>query len=207
MGKSLVVKFIVLFGCSLVLQSCANLQLAFHDEIAVAARKKLSADTVFVNVKFRAQSNINLCGVAALHMFTDFYQTELPASELKRLTILAEVQSGLTGLEIKNALLNHGYSAFVIKGDLGEGISGVRYYLKKAQPLFVMLKSETQQANINHMVLLVGLDTTKQKIIYLDPQYGQTIINVEVFRKLWKRANNFMLVASPENGVSNEKTD
>lgn len=181
--------------------------MAFHDEIAAAARNRLSADTIYVNVKFRAQSNANLCGVAALHMFTDFYKIAVPSSEIERLTKIAERQSGLTGLEIKNALQNQGYSAFVIKGDLGDGISGVSYYLNKSQPLIVMLKNETQQANINHMVLLVGLDTTQQKIIYLDPLYGQMILNMEVFSKLWQRADNFMLVAAPEKGVSYEKTD
>lgn len=181
--------------------------MTMHDELAAVDRSRLSPDTLFVDVKFRAQSNANLCGVASMHMLTDFYKKPVPVSEWEQLATAAELQNGLTGLQLKEAFSRQGFSAFILKGDLGETISGASYHLKRSHPVLVMLRKESQMKNFNHMVLMVGLDTIQQKVIFLDPLHGQTILKTELFNKLWQNADSFMLIAIPREGVMLEKSD
>lgn len=197
-------KYFILLYFSLASQSCAFLKMSFHDKFAAEQRAHLSTETIYVDVKFRAQSQPELCGVASMHMLIDYYKTLFSDSIREELIHLAQEQNGLTGLQIKQAFLCAGYSTYILKGDLSDEISGIKYHLKKSHPLLVMLKSDSR--NINHMVLVVGLDPTQHKVVVLDPTEGQTLLKEDYFNKIWQQANNFMLIAIPDLGVSCENT-
>lgn len=155
-------------------------------------RESASAKKLIVPVV--RQSDVNMCGVAALQMIENFYQAPVQAQSHKNLVESVNASKGTSGAALKDAFINSGYSAVIFPGDLSNGITGLYHHIDNGHPVIVMIGAENQR----HYLVAFGYDPENQKIYFNDPLKGAVAYSSESFLKFWQPANNFSLLVFPK---------
>ena len=151
------------------------------------------------------QTAPNLCGEVALEMLTRYYNVPLTAEQESRLKKDANQKEGIPGSSLKKILEEQGYFVAVFSGTLDRKVSGLYRHLDLRRPLIVMIEGES--ADKNHYVLAVGYDEGTNAIVLLDPVRGEMAMPVMNFQKVWKKVDNFTMLAMPKalnKGVKNK---
>lgn len=147
------------------------------------------------------QSSPNLCGEVALEMLTRYYNVLLTAEQASRLKKKADQEKGITGSTLKEVLVEQGYFVAVFSGTLDHKVSGLYRHLDLKRPLIVMIEGDG--IDKNHYVLAVGYDEGTNTIVLLDPVRGELAMSLINFRKVWKKVDNFTMLAVPKNLKNN----
>jgi len=139
----------------------------------------------------------NYCGPAVLSMVFRYW--DRPADQYQ----LSEhwkpfPRRGLSGSQLKESALKHGFKAYSFAGDVDE-VSG---YLGQGIPVIVAIDSSSVTKSSNHFLLLVGHDISRQEWIVHDPAEGAFSRRSTVdFEKKWANLKNWSLIIFPD-GVS-----
>src|SRR5579859_8088088 len=158
--------------------------------------RTLSDQAVLLDLPVVRQISANLCGEVALEMLTRYYDVPLSAEQEARLKKEADREKGLSGLALKKTLEEQGYFVAVFSGTLDRKVSGLYHHLDLKRPLIVMIEGSGQDRN--HYVLAVGYDEGTNAIVLLDPVRGEIAMPVINFQKVWKKVDNFTMLAMPK---------
>ena len=167
--------------------------------------KTLSDQAVLLDLPVVRQTSANLCGEVALEMLTRYYDVPLTAEQDAFLKKEAKKEKGLTGSVLKKTLEERGYFVAVFSGTLDRKVSGLYHHLDLKRPLIVMIEGSGKDRN--HYVLAVGYDEGTNAIVLLDPVRGEMAMPVMNFQKVWKKVDNFTMLAMPKalnKGVKNK---
>jgi ABC-type bacteriocin/lantibiotic exporter with double-glycine peptidase domain len=159
--------------------------------------RTLSDQAVLLDLPVVRQNAPNLCGEVALEMLTRYYNVLLTGQQEARLTKEANQEEGISGSTLKQVLEEQGYFVAVFSGTLDRKVSGLYHHLDLRRPLIVMIEGDGPDKN--HYVLAVGYDEGTNAIVLLDPVRGEIAMPLINFRKVWKKVNNFTLLAVPKN--------
>jgi predicted double-glycine peptidase len=159
--------------------------------------KTLSDQAVLLDLPVVRQTSSNLCGEVALEMLTRYYNVLLTDQQETRLKNEANQKKGITGSTLKEVLEEQGYFVAVFSGTLDRKVSGLYRHLDLKRPLIVMI--EGNGPDKNHYVLAVGYDEGTNVLVLLDPVRGQIAMPLINFRKVWKKVDNFTMLAVPKN--------
>jgi ABC-type bacteriocin/lantibiotic exporter with double-glycine peptidase domain len=158
--------------------------------------RTLSDQAVLLDLPVVHQTSANLCGEVALEMLTRYYNVLLTEEQEARLKKEAGKEQGLPGSTLKKVLEEQGYFVAVFSGSLDRKVSGLYHHLDLKRPLIVMIEGSGKDRN--HYVLAVGYDEGTDAIILLDPVRGEIAMPVMNFRKVWKKVDNFTMLAMPK---------
>lgn len=181
----------LILGAILLLNGCATSN----------GLRTLSDQAVLLDLPVVRQTSPNLCGEVALEMLTRYYNVPLTVEQDARLKKEAKREEGLPGATLKKVLEEQGYFVAVFKGTLDRKVSGLYHHLDLKRPLIVMIESSGQGRN--HYVLAVGYDEGTDAIILLDPVRGEIAMPVINFQKVWKKVDNFTMLAMPKGSKKN----
>jgi predicted double-glycine peptidase len=165
--------------------------------------KTLSGQAVLLDLPVVRQTSANLCGEVALEMLTRYYNVPLTAEQETRLKKEADQEKGITGKTLKGVLEEQGYFVAVFPGTLDRKVSGLYHHLDLKRPLIVMIQGDGPDRN--HYVLAVGYDEGTDAIVLLDPVRGEIAMPLINFRKVWKKVDNFTMLAMPKSLKKNEE--
>jgi len=165
--------------------------------------KTLSDQAVLLDLPVVHQTSANLCGEVALEMLTRYYNVLLTDEQEVRLKKEANQEKGITGKTLKKVLEEQGYFVAVFSGTLDHKVSGLYHHLDLSRPLIVMIQGNG--ADKNHYVLAVGYDEGTDMMVLLDPVRGEITMPLINFRKVWKKVDNFTMLAMPKALKKNEK--
>jgi ABC-type bacteriocin/lantibiotic exporter with double-glycine peptidase domain len=153
----------------------------------------LSASATVLPTPLVEQDELHECGLAALSTLCGYYQVAIPAAERQELVRLAAEQEGLSGAELRTALLALGFDVFVFEGTFDHAPTGVLNHIEQGRPLLVM----TTDDDVNHYSLLIGHDPERFNVVLLDPRRGRVLLPDETFERLWGAVRHFTLLAVP----------
>ena len=159
--------------------------------------KTLSDQAVLLDLPLVRQTSPNLCGEVALEMLTRYYNVLLTDQQEARLKKEANQKAGIPGSSLKEVLEKQGYFVAVFSGTLDRKVSGLYRHLDLRRPLIVMIQGDGPDRN--HYVLAVGYDEDTNAIVLLDPVRGEMVMPLINFRKVWKKVDNFTILAVPKN--------
>ena len=159
--------------------------------------KTLSDQAVLLDLPLVRQTSPNLCGEVALEMLTRYYNVLLTDQQEARLKKEANQKAGIPGSTLKEVLEKQGYFVAVFSGTLDRKVSGLYRHLDLRRPLMVMIQGDGPDRN--HYVLAVGYDEGTNAIVLLDPVRGEIVMPLINFRKVWKKVDNFTMLAVPKN--------
>lgn len=172
-----------------LLSGCASLGKT-PDSLA----QTLSKHAILVDVPFVSQNSPNFCGSACVEMLTRYYGKRLPEEEGAALRKESKDNHGASGDDLKKALEGAGYFTVVFPGALDRGQASLYNFLDQKQPVIVMLG-----AGPRHYEVVTGYDPDQSLIVLLDPARGWITVPAQGFVKGWDEANDFTLLASPDN--------
>jgi predicted double-glycine peptidase len=141
------------------------------------------------------------CGSAAVAMVMQYWSSQQPAldaaaADAARINqILPPVSAkGIPGQALKRYLEEHGFSAFIISGELRD----LKQHLDKGRPIVVCLGYPHAPL---HYVVVVG--EQDKAVIVNDPARGKRIpVALTRFLPAWNRTGNWALLAVPRTGSS-----
>jgi ABC-type bacteriocin/lantibiotic exporter with double-glycine peptidase domain len=120
-------------------------------------------------------------GLDALAAASERIEKDLPAS-----------RNGLSGKQLKAYFENHGFTAYVFTGDLGD----LEQHTGKGRPVIVCLGVKGTGAPL-HYAVVAGL--TQNSILLNDPARGKLYEeDRESFSKAWKATDQWALLAVPK---------
>jgi predicted double-glycine peptidase len=136
------------------------------------------------------------CGSAAVAMVMQYWSSQQPqldaaAADAAHINqILPPVSGkGIPGQALKRYLEEHGFSAFIISGELRD----LQQHLDKGRPIVVCLGFRHAPL---HYVVVVG--KKDESVIVNDPARGKLIpIELTRFLPAWRRTGNWALLAVP----------
>lgn len=151
--------------------------------------------TVWLDVPLVKQQK-NGCGAASIAMVMRYWQRQLPAQpaspgvgEIQR-ALYSRRARGIYASDLEWYLQRHGFRTFAIQGEW----SDLEQHLEKGRPLIVALRSRSDL----HYVVVTGLET-QEFVLKHDPAVrGLVRQRRPEFEKEWKAANNWTLLAMPE---------
>jgi len=153
-----------------------------------------SGNGFYLEVPFVRQVK-NYCGPAALASVFRYWKQ--PADQYE---LAAEFRpfpgKGLSGSQLKELAAKNNFVAYSFSGST----EVVLEHLRKGRPLIVALSS-SKLLNLNHYVVLVGWDETKQEWIVHDPVDGpyQRLAAKKLSDK-WSELDNWTLLVLPQTG-------
>jgi len=154
----------------------------------------LTPQTVLIVVPAVPQEEGNECGLASLATLCDYYGVELPAAARERLARLAEERDGLSGGELRAALREAGFEAYLFQGTLDWETTGLYHQIDSRRPPLVMISHDGEK---QHACLVTGYDCSTESIYVYDPRRGHLRIPTSDFEALWRNARFFTLLALP----------
>jgi ABC-type bacteriocin/lantibiotic exporter with double-glycine peptidase domain len=157
--------------------------------------RELSTDAVVLAVPIVLQDSDYDCGVSALSMLLAYYGHPPDADKASALRQKAEGEEGLTGGELENFLKSVGFETNLFEGNLGDGITGLRYHLDRGRPLLVAINLGPGS---NHFVLVTGYDPMNDWVLLQDPGRGALVYASAQFEHAWGKAGSFTLLATPK---------
>ena len=135
----------------------------------------------------------NYCGPAVLAMVLQYWGRSMDQYQL------AEhwnpfPTDGLSGAQLKEAAVKHGFKAYSFKGNT-ERVSG---YLRKGIPVIAAVDSSRLTKSSNHFVVLVGWDPMQQEWIVHDPAKGAYLRRrSRKFERRWAKLLHWSLIIVP----------
>lgn len=181
-----------------LLTSCV--QLSNGISATSLKQEELSSHAVLLDFQPVAQGSEYDCGLAAVSAVAMHYRQPIDEATRTRLRQLAAEHESLTALELRQALESAGFDAFVVKGTLGEEVTGIPWQLTAGRPCIVLVKGEVGQAlpAWSHFLVIIGHDPERRMVIAADAQTGPVCIAQDDFARLWENAGNVMLIAAPK---------
>jgi len=146
-------------------------------------------------VHFIKQKSDVLCGLAAAEMIADFYSMTLNCQYTDKITLEAQATDVIKGDSLKTMLENSGFDVAVFSGTTDNKPTGIFHYLSLNRPLIALI-SDTK-GSFGHYVVIAGYTIDLQKLIIIDPAYGQETLLVSNFVFGWKNEDFFTLLAIP----------
>ena len=135
----------------------------------------------------------NYCGPAVLAMVLQYWGRSIDQYQLaKQWTPFPK--EGLSGAQLKEAALKHGFKAYSFKGNI-ERVSG---YLRKGIPVIAAVDSSRLTRSSNHFVVLVGWDPRHREWIVHDPAKGAyRRWRSPNFERRWAKLLHWSLIVVP----------
>ena len=155
----------------------------------------VTEDTVLLTVPVVPQSELHECGLATLATLCGYYGTPIPPGERTRLIELASEHKGLSGGELRSALQGMGMEAYLFRGTLDHGETGLYRHVDLGRPLLIMISADGKDA---HYCLFTGYDPSTGAIYLYDPARGHLCIEGSKFKPLWENASYFTLLTVPQ---------
>jgi predicted double-glycine peptidase len=140
------------------------------------------------------------CGAASVAMIMQYWarlepHADAAAADGDRIYRLLSSPggNGISGQALKRYLEQHGFSAFVIDGELRD----LRQHLEKGRPLIVCTAPRGRHAPL-HYAVVVGISDVE--LVLNDPARGKLIReNLDHFLHTWKATGNWTLLAVPRS--------
>jgi ABC-type bacteriocin/lantibiotic exporter with double-glycine peptidase domain len=151
-------------------------------------------NAIVLDVPEVSQDQAHECGLASIAALCEYYGYSVPLGVSERLQARAQEQSGLSGVEIRDALQAGGLSARIVAGTLDHSDAGVYRQIDLGRPPLVMAE---RQGDVLHATLLVGYDPDSGGVLHLDPVRGTVWESAADFTAAWEPAGRFALIAAP----------
>jgi ABC-type bacteriocin/lantibiotic exporter with double-glycine peptidase domain len=158
------------------------------------SRASIPPGASVIDVPMVTQTDANECGLASMAALAAYYGVSIPPEESARLRAIAQREEGLSGAEIRDALIASGLRAEIVTGTLDRSPPGIYRQLDLGRPLLVMAD---RRKDVLHASLLVGHDPANGNLLHLDPLRGTVWESPERFEAAWAKAGNFLLLATP----------
>jgi ABC-type bacteriocin/lantibiotic exporter with double-glycine peptidase domain len=159
---------------------------------APARTGPLSEDAVRLDLPLVRQDALYDCGLASLSALCAYWGVELSAEKRAELAETAELESGLSGDEMRAALSELGLDVYLFSGSLDRAVTGLYSHVDAGRPPLVMLSPDARN---QHYGLVLGYDETRGALIVLDPSRGEVLTSTAAFERDWARCGNFTLLA------------
>lgn len=174
---------------------CASLSLTAC-VLAPRSAEELSITpyTVLLVVPAVPQEELHECGLASLATLCGFHEVTIPASEQQRLAALAREREGLSGAELRAALIDLGMETFLFQGSLDWATTGLYHLIDHGRLPLVMI---SRDGKTMHTCLITGYDRSTESVYLYDPVRGHLRLGTDAFDELWANARRFTLLALP----------
>jgi ABC-type bacteriocin/lantibiotic exporter with double-glycine peptidase domain len=159
---------------------------------APARTAQLSEDAVRLDLPLVRQDALHDCGLASLSALSAYWGVELSDEARAELAETAELNEGLSGDEIRAALLERGLDVYLFSGSLDRTVTGLYTHVDAGRPPLVMLSPDAEN---QHYGLVLGYDEPRGALIVLDPSRGEILASIATFERDWARCGNFTLLA------------
>jgi ABC-type bacteriocin/lantibiotic exporter with double-glycine peptidase domain len=150
--------------------------------------------TVLIEVPPHAQDELYECGLASVASLCAHYGVEIPAEERRELARRAQEGEGLTGIELRDTLRRIGLDAYLVRGTLDRGTTGLYRHVDAGRPTLVLLAHDGETG---HYCLFTGYDELADAVYLEDPELGALRLAKRDFVQLWEGARWFTLIAAP----------
>ncbi len=166
----------------------------------------LSSQAVRLDLPLVRQDALYDCGLASLSALCAYWDVELSEDRRAELAAMAEHEEGLSGAELRAALLELGLEVYLFSGSLDRAVTGLYSHVDAGRPPLVMLSPDGRN---QHYGLVLGYDPTRGALIVLDPSKGEVLADNATFERDWARCDNFTLLACrpPAEGGTVEAQD
>ncbi|MBK7878258.1 MAG: C39 family peptidase [Planctomycetes bacterium] len=156
----------------------------------------LSAHAVVLDLPLVRQDELHACGLASITALCAYWGVVLLPEERAQLAATAASERGLSGGELRSALVRSGLDAFLFSGSLDRTETGLYGHIDAGRPPLVMLSPDGEA---HHYSLVLGYDEPLANVILLDPLRGEVLLPVTVFERNWARCERFTLLAAPRS--------
>jgi len=167
---------------------------------AVVEPPLLSDSAVMLDLPLVRQDEMYNCGLAAISALCQYWDVSIPGDQRTELARLAKEERGLSGGELRDALVKDGMEVFLFRGTLDRSETGLFRHLDAGRPLLVMLSPDGRGEKGHHYCLVLGYDEPRKNLVLLDPARGEVLRPCSVFEHMWESCRNFTLLATPKNG-------
>jgi predicted double-glycine peptidase len=154
----------------------------------------LTPETVLIVVPSVPQEKRDECGLASLASLCGYWGVELPEDVSRRLSARADERDGLSGGELRAALRESGFDAFLFQGTLDWEPTGLYRQVDCRRPPLVMISRDGER---RHACLFTGYDGSTGSVYLFDPKRGHLRVPESDFEELWENARRFTLLALP----------
>ena len=161
----------------------------------VALSLPAAESSVWLDVPFVKQQK-NGCGAASIAMVMGYWQRHLPDQPMSpevdeiQLALYSHRARGIYASDVELYLQRHGFRTFALRGEWTD----LEQHLKKGRPLIVALRSGKDL----HYVVVTGVET-QEFVLKHDPAVRGLLRQRRFeFEREWKAANNWTLLAVPE---------
>ncbi|MEQ1891631.1 MAG: cysteine peptidase family C39 domain-containing protein [Planctomycetota bacterium] len=185
---------LVALGVALSLASCA---------FTPHSRESLSITpyTVLLVVPAVAQEELHECGLASLATLCGYHGVAIPVEQRQRLATRAREREGLSGAELRAALLELGLEAYLFQGSLDDASTGLYHQIDRGRLPLVMISLDGETL---HTCLVTGYDPSTKSVYLYDPERGHLRLAADNFDELWTKARHFTLLALPREPAPDE---
>lgn len=159
----------------------------------------MSPEAVMLDLPVFHQDELYECGLVSITALCQYYHIEIPPEQRIELLRIANEREGLSGGELRDALVKLGLEVFLFQGTLDHSETGLYHHADDGRPLLVML---SKNGKSNHYCLLLGYDEPLGNVFLLDPIQGRISTPARAFENEWERAQRFTLLAIPPRPVS-----
>ncbi len=157
------------------------------------------APGMWLDVPFVRQEK-NACGAASLSMVMQYWSRERradPAADADAASIQRALYSpkagGIYARDMARYLENHGFKAFVFRGDWQD----LKHHLAKGRPLIVAL-GESSRSPL-HYVVVAGMDWGQDLVMVNDPARRKLLKqDRRTFERQWSATGRWTLLAVPQ---------
>jgi ABC-type bacteriocin/lantibiotic exporter with double-glycine peptidase domain len=155
---------------------------------------EVSSEAVLLTMPMVPQDELYECGLATMSALCQYYERTIPPEERAALVETASREEGLSGAELRAALVAAGFEVYLFPGTLDHEVSGLYRHVDLGRPLLVMISPDRES---KHYCLFTGYDPVHGNVFLLDPRRGSLVITAASFASLWNKAQSFTLLAMP----------
>ena len=106
---------------------------------------------------------------------------------------------GLSARDLRDYARRHGFSAYVLKGALGD----LTHEIELGRPVIVGVHKPLSSGEaLAHYEILIGFHADKRQVLTLDPAHGLRQNDLDGFASEWQQAGQVMLVVMPGSKVA-----
>lgn len=159
---------------------------------------------IWLDVPFVRQEREG-CGAASIAMLMQYWEhqqgkpadTGSDAEQIQR-ALYSTAAHGIYASDLERYLEHHGFRTFAFRA----GWSDLKHHLEKGRPLIAVLKPGSGGTAL-HYAVVVGLDEEQGLVLVNDPAERKLLKQERsYFERQWKGAGNWILLATPREGVS-----
>lgn len=161
----------------------------------------VTAHTVLLVVPAVPQEELHECGLASLATLCGYHGVAIPAEQRQRLAARAREREGLSGAELRAALIELGLEAFLFQGSLDGASTGLYHQIDRGRLPLVMISPDGETM---HTCLVTGYDHSTKSVYLYDPVRGHLRLAADDFDELWTNARHFTLLALPREPTLDE---